>query len=48
MIEKITGLAGMKRLKVLSVGRNYIKSFSGLVSILISIENHQKLANILF
>lgn len=32
MIEKITGLNGMKNLRVLSLGRNYIKSFTGLVS----------------
>lgn len=34
MIEKITGLSGMKNLKILSVGRNYIKSFAGLVKLL--------------
>lgn len=33
MIEKITGLNGMKNLRILSVGRNYIKSFTGLVCI---------------
>ena len=33
MIEKITGLTGMKNLRVLSVGRNYIKSLAGLVCI---------------
>lgn len=32
MIEKITGLNGMKNLRILSLGRNYIKSFNGLVS----------------
>ncbi|XP_039282422.1 dynein light chain 1, axonemal-like [Nilaparvata lugens] len=30
MIEKIAGLGGMKNLKILSLGRNYIKAFSGL------------------
>ncbi|KAL1129542.1 hypothetical protein AAG570_012487 [Ranatra chinensis] len=30
MIEKITGLGLMKNLKILSLGRNYIKAFSGL------------------
>lgn len=33
MIEKISGLNGLKNLRVLSVGRNYIKSFNGLVSL---------------
>lgn len=32
MIEKLTGLNGMKNLRTLSLGRNYIKSFNGLVS----------------
>lgn len=32
MIDKITGLNGMKSLKILSAGRNYIKTISGLVS----------------
>lgn len=31
MIEKISGLSGMKNLRILSLGRNYIKSISGLV-----------------
>lgn len=31
MIEKVTGLNGMKNLRILSLGRNYIKSFTGLV-----------------
>lgn len=30
MIEKITGISALKNLKILSLGRNYIKSFSGL------------------
>lgn len=33
MIEKINGLGSLKRLRVLSLVRNYIKSFSGIVSI---------------
>lgn len=39
MIEKITGLNGMKNLRVLSLGRNYIKSFIGLVNTMKIIEN---------
>lgn len=31
MIDKITGLNGMKNLRILSLGRNYIKQISGLV-----------------
>lgn len=31
MIEKITGLNGMKNLRILSLGRNYIKTLAGLV-----------------
>lgn len=31
MIEKIAGISGMKNLKILSLGRNYIKNFTGLV-----------------
>lgn len=31
MVDKISGLNGMKNLKILSIGRNYIKSVSGLV-----------------
>ena len=30
MIEKISGLNGLKNLKILSLGRNYIKSLAGL------------------
>jgi Leucine-rich repeat (LRR) protein len=33
MIEKITGISSLKNLKILSLGRNYIKNFSGLVTI---------------
>ncbi|XKL62469.1 hypothetical protein PGB90_002302 [Kerria lacca] len=38
MIEKITGLSGMKNLKILSVGRNYIKSFAGLDAVADTLE----------
>lgn len=31
MIEKVTGLNSLKKLRILSLGRNYIKSFSGMV-----------------
>ena len=34
MIDKIYGLNGMKSLRILSAGRNYIKTISGLVRIL--------------
>lgn len=30
MIEKINGLAALRNLKILSLGRNYIKAFTGL------------------
>lgn len=30
MIEKINGLAALRHLKILSLGRNYIKAFTGL------------------
>ncbi|BES91405.1 Dynein, axonemal, light chain 1 [Nesidiocoris tenuis] len=33
MIEKISGLSGLKNLKIISLGRNYIKSFSGLEAV---------------
>jgi Leucine-rich repeat (LRR) protein len=33
-IEKITGISSLKNLRILSVGRNYIKNFTGLVTIL--------------
>ncbi|KFB35286.1 AGAP008526-PA-like protein [Anopheles sinensis] len=33
MIEKITGLNGMKNLRILALGRNYIKSFNGLEAV---------------
>lgn len=31
MIEKVTGVNGMKKLRILSLGRNYLKSFAGMV-----------------
>lgn len=31
MIDKVIGLNGMRHLKILSIGRNYIKTISGLV-----------------
>lgn len=31
MIDKIAGIAGMRNLKILSLGRNYIKSLAGIV-----------------
>ncbi|XP_049851379.1 dynein axonemal light chain 1 isoform X4 [Schistocerca gregaria] len=33
MIEKIAGVSTLKNLKILSLGRNYIKAFSGLEGI---------------
>ncbi|XP_013178973.1 PREDICTED: dynein light chain 1, axonemal-like [Papilio xuthus] len=30
MIEKVTGLNSLKKLRILSLGRNYIKSFAGM------------------
>lgn len=32
MIEKVTSLNSLKKLRILSLGRNYIKSFAGMVS----------------
>lgn len=39
MIEKISGLNGLKNLRVLSLGRNYIKSFNGLVGVILQLHN---------
>ncbi|XP_052866935.1 dynein axonemal light chain 1-like [Anopheles cruzii] len=33
MVEKISGLNGMKNLRILSLGRNYIKSLSGIEAV---------------
>ncbi|CAK9800511.1 Dynein axonemal light chain 1 [Anthophora quadrimaculata] len=33
MIEKISGINSLKNLKILSLGRNYIKTFSGLEAV---------------
>ncbi|KAG6439173.1 hypothetical protein O3G_MSEX000551 [Manduca sexta] len=33
MIEKVSGLNSLKKLRVLSLGRNYIKSFAGMESL---------------
>lgn len=33
MIEKISGINALKNLKILSLGRNYIKTFSGLEAV---------------
>jgi dynein light chain 1 len=33
MIEKIAGISSLKNLRILSLGRNYIKSLAGLVQI---------------
>nr|XP_024219776.1 dynein light chain 1, axonemal-like [Halyomorpha halys] len=38
MIEKISGLSGLRNLKILSLARNYIKSFSGLEAVGDSLE----------
>ncbi|XP_031623257.1 dynein light chain 1, axonemal isoform X1 [Contarinia nasturtii] len=38
MIEKITGINGMKNLRVLSLGRNYVKSFTGLEGVADTLE----------
>lgn len=38
MIDKISGINGMKNLKILSLGRNYIKQISGLESVAETLE----------
>lgn len=38
MIEKISGLNQLKNLKILSLGRNYIKNFSGLEGVADTLE----------
>ncbi|XP_028030149.1 dynein light chain 1, axonemal-like [Bombyx mandarina] len=38
MIDKIAGIAGMRNLKILSLGRNYIKSLSGVETVADSLE----------
>lgn len=38
MIEKIAGTSSLKHLKILSLGRNYIKSFSGLEGVADTLE----------
>ncbi|CAB3255499.1 unnamed protein product [Arctia plantaginis] len=38
MIDKITGIAGMKNFKILSLGRNYIKSLAGLDAVADTLE----------
>lgn len=38
MIEKINGLAALRNLKILSLGRNYIKAFTGLESLADTLE----------
>ncbi|KAL1509316.1 hypothetical protein ABEB36_004078 [Hypothenemus hampei] len=38
MIEKIAGISALKNLKILSLGRNYIKSFSGLEGVADTLE----------
>ncbi|CAG0881961.1 unnamed protein product, partial [Cyprideis torosa] len=38
MVDKITGLQGLKNLRILSLGRNYIKSFSGLEAVAETLE----------
>ncbi|KAL3315548.1 Dynein light chain 1, axonemal [Cichlidogyrus casuarinus] len=38
MIEKITNLNGLKKIKILSLGRNYIKSLTGLEAVADTLE----------
>ncbi|PZC79783.1 dynein axonemal light chain 1 [Helicoverpa armigera] len=38
MIDKIAGIAGMRSLKILSVGRNYIKSLAGIETVADTLE----------
>lgn len=38
MIEKINGLSALRHLKILSLGRNYIKAFTGLESLADTLE----------
>ncbi|XP_049886686.1 dynein axonemal light chain 1-like isoform X2 [Pectinophora gossypiella] len=38
MIDKIAGIAGMKRLKILALGRNNIKSLAGIETVADSLE----------
>ncbi|KAJ8734183.1 hypothetical protein PYW07_014734 [Mythimna separata] len=38
MIDKIAGIAGMKNLRILSVGRNYIKNLSGVETVAETLE----------
>ncbi|CAH2068383.1 unnamed protein product, partial [Iphiclides podalirius] len=38
MIDKIAGIAGMRNLKILSVGRNYIKNLAGIETVADTLE----------
>lgn len=38
MVDKITGLSGMRNLRILSLGRNYIKQISGLEAVAETLE----------
>lgn len=38
MIDKVIGLNGMRNLKILSIGRNYIKTISGLEGVADTLE----------
>ncbi|XP_037300588.1 dynein light chain 1, axonemal [Manduca sexta] len=38
MIDKIAGIAGMRSLKILSLGRNYIKSLAGIETVAETLE----------